>query len=1202
MNLFNYLKTILFGRTFGDTIPSISPWYVNNTGKITQRVAGTTINITGLTNSEFLALDSNGNLISQAGGGATIKYLVAASNAPTATKAIADYVCTGTNDDVQINAAVVAAFNAGGAKVELSIGDFYVGSYVTPATNVWIEGQGNNTVIHNTQSSNSIFRHTDNTTGLNHFTLRNLKMICPENGGSAWYSRGGVTYTLLENVTSIMVTTTSGINGFPLFFDEYSTNEFNTFRGLYIEGFSHGYDMLGGGMNNSIVEECTFRNGNGQGTANTGASYCVYRNNIFYNVGNPISLEGTSFYNLIEGNIAYNSGYFKAGLPQTNGEVTTGTIFTNNRSYFSGGIQTQGYGILIKGNVMWRGSDDGIFACVSNSIIEGNSMYQNNYGNSYRSFGAFTSNKGGIHLVNSTGITTFDKNTITNNNIYGDHVAWTAPDSSSEQDATGGIAIDTSYTKTYLNNNRVTLYFGVGTNEVVDSGTGTVRIFTEQSTLSVATGGTGASTQVTNGIMYYNGTILTTAAGWTYDGTNVALTTGGLAIATTKSIYLNGVGDSNWRIGRNIGVSSVVATANSTQILTSSTANEGVVIGIAAGNSIAEFTSGITYIRGYVGIGTTGKQALFAVDGNIVVRGDAGGNSWANQNILFGGDGSGYALGIGSVNNSNVRATAAVTIFDNGKMSIGNTSSNARLTIGTSGSLAGTIYLAGATSGSAIIGVPAVAGTTTFNLPGSNGSSSNPLITDGAGNTSWGSITGTGAFVLANSPTLVTPVLGVATATSLNKVTITAPTTSATLTLVNGSTLALNGAFTTTFVATANTTATLPTGTITLADISSTQTLTNKSISGSTNTITNVSLTTGVTGILSIPNGGTGSSTQNFVDLSTAQTVAGNKGFTGSMGIGTSSISTVAKVNVDGNIILKGVSGGNSWSLQRLLFGGDGSGYRFDLGSINNSAIVNRPALHVHDNGQLSIPMRAVTNPVAALATGGTLTVGTALYYVITASDGSGETIQSTEVTATPTSGNQTINLTWTATQGAASYNVYRSTVTGVYTTPAKLVNVTTNSYSDTGGTAVSAGAPPTDWGAYSMHFASNGSGWYLGGNFGFGVQSPSARLHLGAGTASTNTSPLKFTSGTLLTTTEAGAVEFDGTHFYGTVGTTRYKLDQQLGLITTVSGLPSASTAGVGARGFVTDATTPTFGATVVGGGAVASPVYSDGTNWKVG
>jgi hypothetical protein len=50
------------------------------------------------------------------------------------------------------------------------------------------------------------------------------------------------------------------------------------------------------------------------------------------------------------------------------------------------------------------------------------------------------------------------------------------------------------------------------------------------------------------------------------------------------------------------------------------------------------------------------------------------------------------------------------------------------------------------------------------------------------------------------------------------------------------------------------------------------------------------------------------------------------------------------------------------------------------------------------------------------------------------------------------------------------------------------------------------------------------------------------------------------------------------------------------------VAALPSASVSGSGARAFVSDALTPTFGTTVVGGGAVKVPVYSDGTNWKVG
>ena len=56
--------------------------------------------------------------------------------------------------------------------------------------------------------------------------------------------------------------------------------------------------------------------------------------------------------------------------------------------------------------------------------------------------------------------------------------------------------------------------------------------------------------------------------------------------------------------------------------------------------------------------------------------------------------------------------------------------------------------------------------------------------------------TGTGANVFATSPTLVTPVLGVATATSVNKVAITAPATSATLTVANGKTLTANSSLT----------------------------------------------------------------------------------------------------------------------------------------------------------------------------------------------------------------------------------------------------------------------------------------------------------------------------------------------------------------------------------------------------------------------
>jgi hypothetical protein len=50
------------------------------------------------------------------------------------------------------------------------------------------------------------------------------------------------------------------------------------------------------------------------------------------------------------------------------------------------------------------------------------------------------------------------------------------------------------------------------------------------------------------------------------------------------------------------------------------------------------------------------------------------------------------------------------------------------------------------------------------------------------------------------------------------------------------------------------------------------------------------------------------------------------------------------------------------------------------------------------------------------------------------------------------------------------------------------------------------------------------------------------------------------------------------------------------------VANLASAVLSGVGSRAFVIDSSVSTFGSTVAGGGSTKVPVYSDGTNWKVG
>jgi len=51
-----------------------------------------------------------------------------------------------------------------------------------------------------------------------------------------------------------------------------------------------------------------------------------------------------------------------------------------------------------------------------------------------------------------------------------------------------------------------------------------------------------------------------------------------------------------------------------------------------------------------------------------------------------------------------------------------------------------------------------------------------------------------------------------------------------------------------------------------------------------------------------------------------------------------------------------------------------------------------------------------------------------------------------------------------------------------------------------------------------------------------------------------------------------------------------------------TVAALPAAAAGNTGVRTFVTDALAPAFATLVAGGGAVFTPVYSDGTIWRCG
>jgi len=98
-----------------------------------------------------------------------------------------------------------------------------------------------------------------------------------------------------------------------------------------------------------------------------------------------------------------------------------------------------------------------------------------------------------------------------------------------------------------------------------------------------------------------------------------------------------------------------------------------------------------------------------------------------------------------------------------------------------------------------------------------------PVASGGTGVTS---STGTVAVVLSNTPTLVTPVLGVASATSINKVALTAPATGSTLTIAVGKTLTASNSLT--LAGTDATTMTFPSSSATVAGLAIAQSFTGK--------------------------------------------------------------------------------------------------------------------------------------------------------------------------------------------------------------------------------------------------------------------------------------------------------------------------------------------------------------------------------------
>lgn len=100
-------------------------------------------------------------------------YVIAASNANDTKNA--DYICTGTNDDVIIQAAINTLTNGG--RILLSEGTFSIGTQISiTASNISIEGQGNATILKQAASTNlsSLIYVNGTSTAINSIYLSNF--------------------------------------------------------------------------------------------------------------------------------------------------------------------------------------------------------------------------------------------------------------------------------------------------------------------------------------------------------------------------------------------------------------------------------------------------------------------------------------------------------------------------------------------------------------------------------------------------------------------------------------------------------------------------------------------------------------------------------------------------------------------------------------------------------------------------------------------------------------------------------------------------------------------------------------------------------------------------------------------------------------------------------------------------------------------
>lgn len=283
------------------------------------------------------------------GGKRICRYVVGSSTAGW-TAAECDYLCDGTADEVEINAAL-AALPAGGGEVHLLDGTYHLaGSVNVPGGAVKLTGCGKSTLLQAMQGSDvatNLFELSCTSFHLAemavHITYEQSAMVLISNGvcfinGTAAVKEIKMTGCEVDNIIKYYV---KGPNSARFVMENcrsLSSDQLNYNPGAYCDStfsnsfFDHGISL----PKKSIVANCSF--------------------NMLKNLSNPAIQAVAKVPCVITGNLIYAvHGIEGNGL----GLITNNRIILkkgDSESNYRIGIMSYGNGDLIEGNMITRGS------------------------------------------------------------------------------------------------------------------------------------------------------------------------------------------------------------------------------------------------------------------------------------------------------------------------------------------------------------------------------------------------------------------------------------------------------------------------------------------------------------------------------------------------------------------------------------------------------------------------------------------------------------------------------------------------------------------------------------------------------------------------------------------------------------------------------------------------------------------------------